>query len=289
MSAPDTIAVPRARRGLGFWRLYLSELHLVIGRRRNQMGLLVLVLPPIVLALAQYYSSGGRHHGDGGGPGFVDQIFSNGLFVPLAALTVEMMMFLPLAIAMLAGDAIAGEAHGGTLRYLLTVPVGRTRLILVKLTALVTGAFVGCASIALVGLAIGTALFGSGDVLTLSGTTISFGAGVWRLVQAVLYVTAGMSALAAVGLFISTLTEQPIAVMVSVMIANIVMWITDSISQLDFLHPYLLVHRLPAFADLMRNPPDHSSMVTGLWVDLAWFVIFSLAAWARFGGKDVTS
>lgn len=274
----------------GFWRLYLSELHLVIGRRRNQMGLLVLVLPPIVLALSQYWSSGRHHHpGDEGGPNFVDQMFSNGLFVPLAALSVEMMMFLPLAIAMLSGDAIAGEAHGGTLRYLLTVPVGRTRLLVVKLAALVTGAFVGCASIALVGLAIGTALFGAGDVLTLSGTTISFASGLWRLVQAVLYLTAGMSALAAVGLFVSTLTEQPIAAMVTVMILNIVMWIADSLSQLSFLHPYLLVHRLPAFADLMRNPPDHSAMLAGLGVDAAWFVVFGLLAWARFGGEDVTS
>jgi ABC-2 type transport system permease protein len=40
--------------------------------------------------------------------------------VPLAALGVEIGMFLPLAIAMLAGDAVAGEANLGTLRYLLT-------------------------------------------------------------------------------------------------------------------------------------------------------------------------
>ena len=33
---------------------------------------------------------------------------------------------------MVAGDAVAGEASLGTLRYLLVVPVSRTRLLLVK-------------------------------------------------------------------------------------------------------------------------------------------------------------
>lgn len=276
------------RRGPGFWRLFASELRLVIGRRRNQMGLLVLVVPPIVLALAQYHDAN-RHGGDGGGPDFVNQILSNGLFVPLAALGVEVTMFIPLAIAMLSGDAIAGEAHGGTLRYLLTVPVGRTRLLLVKLASLVTASLVACGAVALVGLTIGTALFGAGAVTTLSGSSIGFGAGLVRLLVAVLYLSAAMSAMGAVGLFVSTLTEQPIAVMVAVMITNIVMYIADSLSQLAFLHPWLLVDRIPAFADVMRNPVDWSAMTTGLWVFLGYFVVFGLAAWARFSGKDVTS
>ena len=37
----------------------------------------------------------------------------------------------------LAGDAVAGEATTGTLRYLLIRPVGRTRLLVAKLVALV--------------------------------------------------------------------------------------------------------------------------------------------------------
>jgi hypothetical protein len=46
-------------------------------------------------------------------------------------------VFLPVAVAVLAGDSIAGEANIGTLRYLLIRPVGRTRLLVAKLVALI--------------------------------------------------------------------------------------------------------------------------------------------------------
>ncbi len=72
--------------------------------------------------------------GSSGGDGFLfGQITDNGLFVALAALTVEMPFFLPIAVSAIAGDAVAGEANLGTLRYLLVTPVDRTRLLVVKL------------------------------------------------------------------------------------------------------------------------------------------------------------
>lgn len=117
-------------------RLLRSELRLIAGRRRNQMGLLVLAAVPVLIAVAVRLSS----PREGRGPDFLSSITSNGLFVPLAALSVELGLFLPLAIAMLAGDSVAGEANLGTLRYLLTVPVGRTRLLVTKYISLMIGA-----------------------------------------------------------------------------------------------------------------------------------------------------
>ena len=78
----------------------------------------------------------------GAGPDFISAITGNGLFVAFAALILEMPLFLPLAVGTIAGDSVAGEANLGTLRYLLTVPVGRTRLLVVKYAAIVIFAFV---------------------------------------------------------------------------------------------------------------------------------------------------
>jgi ABC-2 type transport system permease protein len=96
----------RARRPVST-RLLRSELRLIAGRRRNQAGLAVLGAVPIVMAVAVKVSA--PEPGDG--PDFLSSITSNGLFVVLAALTVEIAMFLPLAMSMLSGDAIAGEAN----------------------------------------------------------------------------------------------------------------------------------------------------------------------------------
>lgn len=266
-------------------RLLRSELRLIAGRRRNQMGLLVLAAVPIVLAIAIKVAAPGR----GGGPDFFSSITSNGLFVALAALTVELPLFLPLAVAVLCGDSVAGEANLGTLRYLLAVPVSRTRLLGVKYLSLVVGALWGVAVVGLTGAVVGVALFGTGPLATLSGTQVSFGAAVWRLLLVMLYLAACLAALGAVGLFVSTLTEQPIAATIATVIFSTLSFILDSVPQLAWLHPWLLVHDWTAFGDLLRDPPLWDTVLRGLGVDAAYAVVFWLLAWARFSGKDVTS
>ena len=62
-------------------------------------------------------------------------MLTDGTLFPLAALAIVLPLFLPIAVAVAAGDAIAGEAQQGTLRYLLVRPVGRTRLLVAKLVA----------------------------------------------------------------------------------------------------------------------------------------------------------
>jgi ABC-2 type transport system permease protein len=288
MSAVETQGESQTRgRRAPWWstRLLRSEVGLIGGRRRNQMGLLVLAALPVVLAVSVKVTAPRA----GRGPDFLSSITSNGLFVPLAALGVEIGFFLPLAMAMLCGDAIAGEANVGTLRYLLTVPVHRTRLLVVKYLALCVGALWGVTVVAVTGAVVGIALFGTGDLVTLSGTQVGFAQALWRVVLVMLYLSAGLAALGALGLFVSTLTEQPIAATIAVMTIVILSWILDSVPQLEWLHPWLLVHEWPAFADLLRDPPFWDNVLRGLWVDLGYAVVFWLAAWARFSGKDVTS
>ena len=71
----------------------------------------------------------------GQGPAFLSAVLTNGALFPLAALAIVLPLFLPIAVAVVAGDSIAGEAQAGTLRYLLARPVGRTRLLVAKLVA----------------------------------------------------------------------------------------------------------------------------------------------------------
>jgi ABC-2 type transport system permease protein len=265
-----------------------SELALVAGRRRNQAGVLVLMALPIAIVVGNKVSGQGDGRG-GTGAGFVDQITSNGIFAAFAALTIELGLFLPLGIAMVSGDAVAGEAQAGTLRYLLTVPVGRTRMLAVKYLALVVTGIFGAVVVAATGVVFGAIFFGVGPLTTLSGSQIPLTDAVWRLALSVLYVSAGLAALAAVGLFVSTLTEQPIAVTVVVMVFTAGSWIVDSIPQLAAIHPWLLVDRWLSFADLMRDPPEWGTVVSGLGVDAAYAAVFLLAAWASFTNRDVTS
>ena len=285
MSAAELVAVgspPRARVSTRFLR---SELKIIFGRRRNIAGLGVLAAVPVILAVSARLSSSGQV----GGPDFISAIVGNGLFVAFGALALELPLFLPLAVSAISGDSVAGEANLGTLRYLLAIPAGRTRLLVVKYFAIVIFAFAATFLVALVGSIMGLALFGGGDMTLLSGTQTSLADGVWRLVLSSLYLAAQFSALGAIGLFISTLTEQPIGATVAIVLVNVLMFILDMIAQLDWLHPWLLQHWWTAFGDLLREPIATESIQRGLITALVYAGVFWLAAWARLSTKDISS
>jgi ABC-2 type transport system permease protein len=267
-------------------RFLRSELRLIFGRRRNQAGLLVLAAIPVLIAIAVKVSTPGR---GGDEPDFFGSITENGLFVALASLTIELGLFLPLAVAAISGDAVAGEANLGTLRYLLTVPVQRARLLAVKYLAIVIFSVVATFTVTVTGIVMGLALFGGGDLTLLSGAQIGFADGLLRVLAASFYLSACFASLGAVGLFVSTLTEQPIGAMITVVIFSTASFIADSIPQIAWLHPFLITHNWLAFGDLFRSPVAWDGVQQGLYVAAAYAVVFWFAGWARFAGKDVTS
>jgi len=269
-------------------RFLWSELYLIFGRRRNWAGLGVLAAVPVLIAVSVRIS-GGASGGRGEGPDFFASITSNGLFVALAALGIEIALFLPIAVAAISADAIAGEMNLGTMRYLLAIPVQRTRLLVVKYTAIVIFTFAATLLVAVTGVVIGLALFGGGPVTLLSGDQIPLGAALVRLLLICAYIAVGLSALGAIGLFVSTLTEQPIGATIAIVILSVGSFIADSIPQFSFLQPYLLTHYWLSYADLLRSPVPLDSIGHGLITAGAYTAIFVSAAWARFGGRDVTS
>ena len=265
-------------------RFLRSELRIIFGRRRNLFGLAVLAVVPIIIGISVKVAGAGR----GGGPDFFRAIAGNGLFVALAAVTIELPLFLPLAVAAIAGDSIAGEANLGTLRYLLTVPVQRSRLLAVKFAAISIFAAAGTLVVLVVGLAVGAILFPIGSVTLLSGSQIGYGAALLRLAAVAAYLTVGLAALGALGLFVSTLTEQPIAAMITIVVLNVAMFIVDTIPQMAWLQPWLLTHWWLSFGDLFRDPIIVANLGRGLLTSLGYAAFFWLCAWARFSDKDLT-
>ncbi|HEY9471379.1 MAG TPA: ABC transporter permease subunit [Propionibacteriaceae bacterium] len=285
MSAAEVVLVgnpPRARVSTRFLR---SELKIIFGRRRNIAGLGVLAVVPVILAISVRLSS---PNGEGG-VDIISGITGNGLFVAFAALALELPLFLPLAVSAISGDSVAGEANLGTLRYLLAIPAGRTRLLVIKYAAIVIFALVATLIVALVGTIMGLALFGGGDMTLLSGTQTSMADGVWRLLLSSFYLAAQFSALGAIGLFVSTLTEQPLGATIAIVLVDVLMFILDSISQLDWLHPWLLTHWWTAFADLLRDPMATESIQRGLITAVVYAGVFWLAACVRLSTKDISS
>lgn len=262
-----------------------AELTLLFRRTRTQALLGVLALVPIVIAVAVRLSGNGPQPGNG--PQFLDQLTHNGVFAALVGLTVTLPFFLPLAVAVVAGDTIAGEASLGTLRYLLTRPYGRTRLLLLKGAAVVVFCIIATCTVAVAGILAGAILFPVGPVTTLSGTTLSLTAGTVRIFVAAAVVGGSLLGLAAIGVFISTLTDAPVGAMAATAGVAVLSGVLDAIPQLHALHPWLLTHYWLTFGDLLRVPVRWTDITKNLLLQLGYILVFGTAAWSRFTTKDV--
>ncbi|HEY9242535.1 MAG TPA: ABC transporter permease [Streptosporangiaceae bacterium] len=271
-------------------RLLVSELRLIFRRWRNLALLAVLVVLPIVLGIGLKVAGPDGGSG-GGGPGatFFAELAGNGVFLAFIALTILLTLVLPLVMAVVSGDSLAGEAGTGTLRYLLTVPAGRTRLLAVKYTAVVIFGLAACLLVSAVSLIMGVILFPVGPVTLLSGSTVSLGVGLLHLLYVTLYVAAAMAALGAIGLAISSLTEHPIGAIAAVLVLAVASEVADQVAQFAVIHPYLPTHFWLSFDSLLRTPIDTGSLLHGLLSFAAYIVIFGSIAWARFASADVTS
>src|SRR6516165_6990601 len=124
-ASDDQLGTDLAPRRGALRRLLASEIGLVFRRRRNLALLAVLAGPPILIGIA--VKSATPRPGEG--PAFLGEISGNGLFLAFTAITVCLPLFLPLVVGVVGGDSVAGEASAGTIRYLLTIPVSRTRLL----------------------------------------------------------------------------------------------------------------------------------------------------------------
>ncbi|MFI1222945.1 MULTISPECIES: ABC transporter permease [unclassified Streptomyces] len=279
------------------WTLGLlrSEITTLLRRHRTFALLGVLAAVPALIGIAVRIETGGggggagETGGGGAGPAFLAQVTNNGLFLVFAALAATLPVFLPMAVGVVAGDSIAGEASSGTLRYLLVAPAGRTRLLLVKYVSVLAFCLVATLVVAASALAVGALLFPVGEVTTISGTRIGFGEGLVRAALTALVVAVSLTGFAALGLFVSTLTGSGIGAMAATVGLLITVQILDSIPQLSGVHPYLFAHYWMSFADVLREPVHWDDLIKNFQLQGLYVAVFGSAAWARFTAKDITA
>jgi ABC-2 type transport system permease protein len=283
--------VPAPRSSVRAWlRLFAAELRLVFLRRRNMLLLAVTVVFPIVIGIALRVAAPQPQNGrNGPGVAFFNQLAGNGVFMAFIALSTLILLVLPVVVAVVAGDSVAGEAGYGTLRYLLAVPAGRSRLLAVKFAVIAVFGLSATFIVSAVSLAVGAVLFPIGPVTLLSGTTVPLAEGLLRLLFVTLYVAAAMAALGAIGLAVSTLTEHAIGAIATIAILVVTSEVVDNVPQLAAVGPYLPTHWWLSFDSILRAPVDTSTLLKGLLSFGVYTVLFCSFAWARFTSADVTS
>lgn len=272
------------------------ELRLLLRRRRVWLCWALLCALPALIAVL--LAGTGIAPAPGQGGAFLSAVVSNGQLFPAAALAIVLPVFLPITVAVVAGDSVAGEATTGTLRYLLVRPVGRLRLLVAKFVAIAAYVLLAVALVTVTAYAVGVAAFGfgpdaeaggSGAVTSLSGTVLSPAQLVERTALTVAYLALCMLVLGAVGLFLSTLTDSPLAAALGVLAVVVTSAALLPLEAADAIERYLPTTHWLAWVDLYRDPILWTAVREGVGVQVAWIVLAFGAAWANFATKDVTS
>jgi len=265
----------------------------------------------------------------GQGSAFLSAVLQDGALYPAAALALVLPVFLPVAVAVVAGDSIAGEATTGTLRYLLVRPVGRTRLLVAKLisvlvyvlivvlavtfTAYATGVFLlGPSRAAAVGQAPGGAGGGAGGgggvvgpglagqapsagraaggaVTSLSGAPLSLLQLTERIAGAIAFITVSMLGVAAIALFLSTITDSALGSALGALAALVASEVLVTLSAATVVQPYLPTRYWLAWIDFFRQPIFWRDIQRGFGIQAVYVAVFLAAAWANFSTKDITA
>ena len=264
------------------------ELLKLVRRPRTWVIIAMLVALPTLVAILLAITDLAPRPGEG--PPFLSAVLNDGTLFPLAALGVVLPLFLPIAVAVLGGDAIAGETQTGTLRYLLVRPVGRTHLLLAKLVTVVAFVVLAVLVVSAVSYVEGRLLLGQAPAtgtVSLSGSTLTQEELTMRTALALAYVIVCMLGVAAVALFLSTLTTSSIGAALGTVGLLIASTVLLGLEAAQSLHPFLPTRHWLAFVDLFRDPILWDDLVSGLVVQLGYLLVFGLAAWASFSTKDI--
>jgi ABC-2 type transport system permease protein len=267
------------------------EIRKLVRRPRTWVSVGLLCLLPTIVAVFLALSRIAPRPGEG--PAFLSAVLSNGQLYPAAALGIVLPIFLPVSVAVVAGDSIAGEASTGTLRYLLARAVGRTRLLVAKLAAVIVYTLLAVVAVAVTGYVVGVRLFGTSSLSyatsTVSGSPLTTAELLQRTVLMVLYIGWSMLGVAAVSLFLSTLTDSALGAALgglAVLVGSTVLVTLDAAGEV---RDWLPTRYWLAWVDLFRNPILWHDLQRGVAVQGVYIVVLLGAAWANFATRDITS
>lgn len=211
-------------------------------------------------------------------------------FIILQALLVHV----PLLIALVAGDMIAGEANMGTLRLLLTKPVSRTQLLMGKFAATLVYTILLLVWMALLALVVPILVFGTGDLLNLKSDQaiiLEQADILWRYIAAFGFAAIAMSMVASLAFFLSLFAENSIGPIVATMSIIIVCTILSSLDIPIFtaLRPYLFTTHMLGWKGFFDDPVHYPAVLRSAGVLLLHIVLLFGATVYIFKRKDILS
>ena len=263
-------------------RVYKWELLKLLAQKRTYLGVGVAVLVPLIFTFVLIIKPGGPNDIPLG-----RYIRQTGLSLPFVVLFFMSIWAFPLITALVAGDIVASESHNGTLKTILTRSRNRGQIYGAKVLATLTYTAVVILAMGTVAVTAASIEWGFNPLTSLSGTTVSAGHALGLLGASLAIYAWPMAAIAAFGLFLSTVTRNSAAAVVGTLMWALFMQLLGVLPGTESIRPYLLGEQFQAWHGFLRTPADWTPVVRALWVCAIYVTVPLAAGYVVFVRRDV--
>jgi ABC-2 type transport system permease protein len=266
----------------GTLTVYRCELRKLRAQKRTYLGLAAAAIAPLIFVGALALQSGSPNDVPLG-----REVRNSGLAIPLVLIVFGSIWLFPLITALVAGDIVAAEDSGGTLKTILTRSVDRGQVFAGKLLAALSYTTLALVTMGVVGVVAGVAESGWHPLTSLSGTTVSAPRALALTLASLAIYLIPLAAITSIGVLLSTVTRNSAGAVVGTLLVALLFQLIQILPGLGGLSPYLLTTQFDAWHGLLRSPIDWAPMIRAVWVCAVYGVPAIIAAALVFLRRDV--
>jgi ABC-2 type transport system permease protein len=282
VSAVAVSARVAARRRPSTLTAYRWELRKLAAQKRTYIGIGAAALLPVVFVTVMALQSGGPYDVPLG-----HNLRQTGIPLTLVVLTFASRFGAQLVTALVAGDIVANEDSTGTLKALFTRSARRDQILGGKVLATFTYVVALLVAILTTGMVSGIAAWGFDPVLNISGTRLSAGHAFALTFAAVVIYAMPLLAVAAFGIFLSTVTHNSAAAIVGTLVYELVMEAVVGLVHVSWLPHWVLSAQFDAWHAIFTTPFTWTPLLRMGWVSAIYAAIPLAVAFWYFRRRDV--
>ncbi len=262
---------------------YRWEVRKLMSQKRTYIGVGAAALLPVLFVTVMAFQKGGPYDAPLG-----HNLRHTGIVLALVVLTFASRFGAQLVTALVAGDIVATEDAGGTLKMILTRSLTRGQILAGKTLATFTYVLVLVAALLATGLVSGLIAWGFHPVVDLSSTQLTASRALGLTFAAIGIFAVPLIAIAAFGIFLSVVTRNSAAAIVGTLVYELVQEALAGLVHLSFFKHYLLSSQFDGWHGLFQSPIFWTPIVRSVWVSAIFTAVPLAIAFAVFRTRDVT-
>jgi ABC-2 type transport system permease protein len=263
--------------------VYRWELRKLASQKRTYIGIGAAALLPVIFVSVMAVQTGGPYDAPLG-----HNLRHTGIALTLVVLAFASRFGAQLVTALVAGDIVANEDSGGTLKMVLTRSARRAQVLAAKTLASFTYVVALLLAIVATGMVSGIIAWGFNPVVDLSGTRVAAGRAFGLSFAALAAYAVPLLAIAAFGIFLSAVTRNSAAAIVGTLVYELFMEAIVGLVHLSWLPHWALSAQFDAWQGFFRTPIAWTPVLRALWVSAIYAAVPLAIAFWYFLRRDVT-